>query len=137
VVNSSTTRKIILILGGVVSISILLLYFFVSPEKTELLPKCPLYMATGYYCTGCGSQRALHDLLHLDFAGVVNHNLLFLPALGVVVYYGLLKWLEFKKNRTYHTFLNNRSTPIIILVIVVLFTILRNIEGYPFNMLAP
>ena len=39
-------------------------YFLVNPIATNLVPQCPFYRLTGWYCPGCGMQRALHALLH-------------------------------------------------------------------------
>ena len=52
---------------GFLSIGLIVvtLYFFINPS-TAFFPKCPIYSTTGIYCPGCGSQRALHDFLHLD-----------------------------------------------------------------------
>src|SRR5690606_2629375 len=40
-------------------------YGLVDPA-TGILPSCPFYTLTHWYCPGCGSQRALHALLHGD-----------------------------------------------------------------------
>ena len=43
-------------------------------------PQCPMRMITGLLCPGCGSQRALHQALHGNFAASMQLNLLLLPA---------------------------------------------------------
>ena len=48
------------------------LFFFLDPAKHTIFPRCVFNSLTGYYCPGCGSQRAIHSMLHLDFAGVVR-----------------------------------------------------------------
>lgn len=45
------------------------LYFIFDPAVTRWAPKCMFRVLTGYDCPGCGSQRALHALLHADMAG--------------------------------------------------------------------
>jgi hypothetical protein len=113
------------------------LFFVLDPAKHDLFPRCLFNSITGYYCPGCGSQRAVHSLLHLDFAGVVNYNFLFLPAALLILYHYIHPIL----NRLFRWKLPNifyfRSTPLIILGVVVLFWILRNIPVYPFSVLAP
>ena len=34
-----------------------------NPETSTLFPPCPLHYLTGWYCPGCGSLRAIHQLL--------------------------------------------------------------------------
>ena len=41
--------------------------------------RCIFYELTGLYCPGCGSGRSLYSLMHGDWRGAFEHNLLFLP----------------------------------------------------------
>jgi hypothetical protein len=113
------------------------LFFVLDPARHDLFPRCLFNSITGYYCPGCGSQRAVHSLLHLDFAGVVSYNFLFLPAALIIFYH----YLHPVFNRFFGWKLPNvfyfRNTPLIILGVIVLFWILRNIPVYPFSVLAP
>nr|WP_281502539.1 DUF2752 domain-containing protein [Arenibacter sp. F20364] len=122
---------------GIVFFGILLLYFFYNPSKSHLFPKCPFLTATGYYCTGCGSQRALHDLLHFDIKGVARHNLLFLPAFLLIAYHWIRNYAPLRNRTTLPDLIYHPKTPIVLFVIIALFTILRNIRMYPFILLAP
>lgn len=59
------------------------IYAKFDPETTPF-PKCPFYWATGLKCPGCGSQRALHQLLHLHVGAAFGYNaclVLFIPVL--------------------------------------------------------
>lgn len=38
--------------------------YAVDPEVSHLLPPCPFRAATGIECPGCGTARAVHQLLH-------------------------------------------------------------------------
>jgi len=53
-------------------------FYFFDPEEITFFPRCPFLQITGYECPGCGSQRAIHDMLHLDFKGAVAQNTLIL-----------------------------------------------------------
>lgn len=112
------------------------LYFKYDPLSI-LFPKCPLYVTTGVYCPGCGSQRATHSLLHFDLAGVVKSNLLFLPAMLLIGYHYSISILNHFLNKNYSSILDKSKAPIVILIIVLLFFILRNIPVEPFTYLAP
>jgi hypothetical protein len=130
--------KRIIQIGLLTVISILAaLFYFLNPAEHQLFPKCIFYSTTGYHCPGCGSQRAIHSLLHLDFAGVVSNNILFLPAALLVIYHYVHPLLNKLFNWKLPNIFYYKSTPWIILVIVVLFWILRNLPFYPFTFLAP
>jgi hypothetical protein len=50
------------------------------------LPRCPLHQLTGLWCPGCGSQRALHALLHGHVGSAIGLNVLLTCALPLLVY---------------------------------------------------
>ena len=114
-----------------------IVYYVLDPGQHILFPQCLFYTATGYFCPGCGSQRAIHGLLHLDIAGVADSNFLFIPAVLAIGYHYCHKPL----NNTFKLSLPNifymKYTPWIILGIVVLFWITRNLTVFPFSLLAP
>lgn len=108
------------------------LYFFLDPVLFNF-PACPVNKITGFYCPGCGSQRALHHLLNGNIGQSLSFNpLLFLTIL--LIFYNLLLLLFLK---TTSNLLYNRFSPIIIVVVVIIFTTLRNLPQYPFSLLAP
>lgn len=113
------------------------LFFALDPAKHTVFPKCIFNSITGYYCPGCGSQRAVHSLLHLDLAGVVGYNFLFIPGLLLVLFHYsrplLNRWLGWKLPNIFYF----KSTPWIILAVVLVFFVLRNLPYYPFSVLAP
>ncbi|WP_169720736.1 DUF2752 domain-containing protein [Arenibacter certesii] len=108
-----------------------------DPSSSSYFPKCLFYHFTGYYCTGCGSQRALHHLLHLNFVGTLKSNALFIPAFMLMSYHFSIKFLSIKIGKNYPDIIYHPRTPIIVLIIVMLFTIFRNIPIFPFTFLAP
>jgi hypothetical protein len=38
--------------------------FFFEPGKSGFFPGCPFRFLTGFTCPGCGTTRALHQILH-------------------------------------------------------------------------
>lgn len=120
-----------------VIIGVAVLFYFLNPNEHEIFPDCVFNSLTGYYCPGCGSQRALHNLLHLDFAGVVGNNVLFLLGGLFILYHYLHPVL----NRIFKWKLPNlfykKNTPWVVLAVVIVFWILRNLPWYPFSVLAP
>ena len=112
-------------------------FYFSDPLKLTIFPRCPFNVITGYYCPGCGSQRAIHSMLHLNLAGTASYNFLFLPAFFLIIYHYLHPILNRLLNWKLPNVLYLKYTPVVILVIVLLFWILRNIPLYPFSLLAP
>jgi len=73
--------SLVYFVGGLL---LVLAYGLLDPQ-TLPFPKCPFLSLTGLSCPGCGSQRAIHQALHGNFAASFRLNALFLPALA----YGL------------------------------------------------
>lgn len=118
-------------------IALVFLYFFVNPSSSSYFPKCIFYSSTGYYCPGCGSQRATHHLLHFNLKGVIEQNVLFLLGVIAFVYYVFITVSNTFFNTNYKNILTKRLSIWIILIIITLFTVLKNIPSSPFNWLAP
>jgi hypothetical protein len=109
-----------------------LLYFF-NPATSKLFPPCPFYTITGFYCPGCGSQRALHNILNMDPVSAVKNNFLVIPALLVIIYNLICEIIKpEQQNILYH-----KSAPWLVLCIINIFWVFRNIPAWPFNLLAP
>jgi hypothetical protein len=109
-------------------------YFFWNPSEISFLPICPFKYLTGFYCPGCGGQRAFHHLLHGNFLEAFHSNLLiylFLP-------FCLLKISDEILGTTFsdNFLLANRGIWIF-LCFLAIFTFLRNVPSFPFNQLIP
>lgn len=113
------------------------IYFLYDPLKTTIFPQCPTNKYLGFYCPGCGSQRALHSFLHFDIKKTFSYNILFIPALLVFIYNLVCKINNRFSTKKINNVVYHPKFPIIVLVIVLLFMILRNIPFEPFNYLAP
>ncbi len=61
-------------------------YYYTTDPSTGGL-KCTFKLLTGYDCPGCGSQRALHALLHGEFAKAWNFNPMVFFAVPLALYY--------------------------------------------------
>lgn len=103
-------------------------YFAFDPGKNALFPRCPFLMLTGLKCPGCGSQRALHSLLHLDIAAAAGHNFLLVASLPLVALLIAAELMR-KRNPRLYAALNNTRLTVTVFVIVTGWWILRNIIG--------
>lgn len=63
----------------------LLMLFLYNPQHSIFFPKCPFYLLTGWQCPGCGSQRAIHCLLHFDLVQAFNYNALMVISIPYMI----------------------------------------------------
>jgi hypothetical protein len=60
--------------------------FLFEPGKTGFFPGCPFRALTGLDCPGCGSTRAVHQLLHGQLAAAFEFNPLLILSLPFFLY---------------------------------------------------
>ena len=123
---------------------------FVDPNEAGHYPLCPTKALTGLDCPGCGGLRAVHSLTHGDLLGALNHNalvvLIVLPvAVALWVRWLVLAWRGDEQRSVDRTGakppgtafwprLSSLSSPRVLyplLVLVVVFTVGRNISAVP------
>lgn len=112
---------LLLVLGAV--------YFVYDPSTSFFFPKCPVMMITGYPCAGCGSQRAIHALLHLDIPAAARYNflvLVFVPLIGVMMFSSIFKN---RFPRLYYM-THHKICAYTMLAIILLWWVLRIIFGW-------
>jgi hypothetical protein len=103
-------------------------------------PLCLFHQLTGLHCPGCGTLRAIHQLLHGNIGAALAWNPLavcLLPALAAsaVWTYGLRGSMSNQPARVRPRGAFNWAW--FLLLVIVAFGILRNIPVYPFTLLAP
>ena len=108
-----------------------------NPAGSGIFPPCPFHALTGLYCPGCGTLRALHQLLHgrsLQALGLNPLMVMSLPFLGYAL-----------ASETFLATVGRRLPGVrlpaswiwALLAAIILFWIFRNIPVYPFTILAP
>ena len=102
-------------------------------------PRCMFREITGLHCAGCGGTRATHALTNLEAGVAFRKNpllVILLPFLVVGVVLESAAWVIGEGYRGPRVRLPGQlawSLP----VITIGFCILRNIPGWPFELLAP
>jgi hypothetical protein len=117
--------------GGVVMLRIF------DPATSGLFPPCPVHYLTGWYCPGCGSLRAIHQLLHGNLMAAWALNPLTVVLLPFLAY-GLVSaaLFEIRGQGLPEPFV--RAVWIRALCgAIILFGIARNLPGHPFGLRAP
>lgn len=103
---------------------ILLFVYFIIYELLGFSIPCLFHKITNLYCPGCGVTRLLFSLLKLDFYQAFRYNPLIFVLLICYVIYKLI-------NLKYH-FKLPKYTVYIVLLVVILFGVLRNIDTFSF-----
>ena len=76
---------------------LVIVYSLFNPEECQIFPQCPFRQLTGLLCPGCGSQRAIHQLLNGHLISAIRHNaflVVMLPWISAII---LFKY--FAKNK--------------------------------------
>ena len=101
----------------------------VDPNQSGHYPACPFLALTGKFCPGCGSLRALHDLMHADVSGALARN----PLLVLAVFVAL-GWVALQAPRLWG---GRPRTPTLgprvlygVLALVLVFWVARNVPGW-------
>ncbi len=118
-------KRTIVVAGIALAIILLCVYFYFDPSD-HYFPRCPFLTLTGWECPGCGSQRAIHALLHGDLEAVWHFNAalyLFIPMLIVLGAAEIVR----KRNPKFHQAVNSQWVIIGTGIVIVLWWIIRNI----------
>lgn len=107
------------------------LYAF-EPGKSGFFPPCMFRALTGLTCPGCGSTRAMHQILHGHFVAAFMLNPLFLLAIPFLLYALFRYSVVAMRGETPRRNTLPPSYIYALFVIVVSFWIFRNTPLYPF-----
>jgi hypothetical protein len=126
-----TGRKRIFIVVSMIicGIAAAVVYGMFDPAESTLFPKCPFLLLTGgLRCPGCGSQRAIHSLLHLEFKEAFLYNplvIISIPFLILLAAAALMKEI----NPRFYNKVNSSLLSKTLLAIIIVWWIVRNIIG--------
>ncbi|MDR2512484.1 MAG: DUF2752 domain-containing protein [Puniceicoccales bacterium] len=109
---------------------------YAGPKPPAWYPRCIVYWLTGLYCPGCGTGRAVHAVAHGLFAEAVGRNLLLACMAPLLfIWSAVTFWRALAHNQL------PLALPVgmarIVLIVVLLFTVARNLPWWPFCLLAP
>lgn len=115
--------------AGALALAVL---FVFDPEKIHFFPQCPFRMMTGgWLCPGCGSQRAMHALLHGEVARAFGFNALLVLSLPFVIVGVWMEWFGGKgKYPDEQRWLFGQGAAKMWLLIVVIWWISRNLFSF-------
>ena len=126
---------LILLIGGAF---FFYFYNFDPSDKSEPFISCPSKTLLGLNCPGCGSQRLIHNLFHLNFGEAFRYNpLLFILSPFVLYILGTMVSNLFFGTKIRVKILYQNWFVYLLFGTIILYGILRNLPWYPFTLLAP
>ncbi len=126
-------------ISGIVlfSTALALLLYFKKPGDTIILPHCPFHTLTGFFCPGCGSLRAIHELLHGRIWSALDLNPLMVISIPFLGYAFLSYSLLSIRGKGLPQIIKRPIWIWLILAVIIIFWVLRNLPFWPFVILAP
>lgn len=122
-------RTAVITVAAITVIIAAILLFSIDPETSVYYPKCLFYMTTGLKCPGCGSQRAIHELLHLHIGSAFRYNAL---AIVAIPFLGFLSaaWLMRGKHPGLYEKITAKPVILTVLAVIALWWIIRNVLSF-------
>lgn len=97
-------------------------------ESAEVFLRCPLEWTTGLKCPGCGSQRAVHHLMHGQISHAFYYNALAVMALPYFTF-----WIIPYTRKKFSWLYQSPKVTWAILALVLIFALWRNTSLYPLH----
>ena len=113
------------------------LVYLLDPDTSDLYPPCPFLALTGFYCPGCGTLRALHQLARGHPLAALDLNPLMMLVLPFIAYFLASHAMLAVTGRPLRKFFVRPVFIWVLLGAVLVYWLLRNIPAYPFTLLAP
>lgn len=122
----------------IIIFSIVCIYFYYNNPAVKPYPPCPFLYFTGHFCPGCGTSRAFHQILHGNILYALDLNPLMVVCIPFIIYL-LICFLEpeVKEKCIVSRLVFNSFFLKMMLGVIFIYWIARNIEIYPFILLAP
>lgn len=115
-----------------------LILYYNNPKEHQIMLACPIYTLTGYYCPGCGAGRACYSILHGQIYQGFRYNpllILILPWLALYYLTSGIQWLRTGRARLMTSL--PEWIAYTVLVLLIAYGVVRNLDVYPFILLAP
>ena len=122
-------RSVIAIVAVAAVVVGVVIYSTFDPSASRWFPRCPFLMLTGLKCPECGTQRAIHALLHGDVLSALRFNALLPVSIPLLLLYGYAEVVRTRKLRFYNR-VNSLTAILAVLIVVIVWWIVRNICGW-------
>ena len=99
-------------------------------DRSKVMPRCPIKLASGWDCPSCGGLRAIHDLLHGDVQRAFSDNLLLVLLSPILLY---LWYQHARALQTGERYEAPAGLAYGLLTMAVAWGILRNLPVWPWK----
>jgi len=118
-------------------LALLVVITLVDPREYPVGGYCGLKNATGMDCCGCGATRSTYLIVRGQFAEAMRYNALWTIGWPFALYVFVSMMLDFGYGRVLPgRFHSRRWFWIAVGVLLVVYSIVRNLPWYPFTLLA-
>jgi len=124
-------RSTVIAIWSLLAMGAVYLFAF-EPGKTGFFPICLFRFFTGFTCPGCGTTRALHQILHGHFLTAFTLNPLFIIAIPFMLFAFLRYTVTVLRGGVLRPNALPASYIYAIFFVVLSFWIFRNTPFYPF-----
>ncbi len=121
-------KTILIIICVVAALLVVATYFSYDPMVARFFPRCVFKTVTGYDCPGCGTQRALHALLHGNIVEAWHFNRALIVSIPLIITYTYAELNRTTKVKFYNT-VNSQWMIALVFTAIMLWWILRNVFG--------
>jgi hypothetical protein len=134
-VKSSTVERVLAGAGILATMTGVFAVGYFNPTTAGFFPACPFHALTGLNCPGCGLTRSFHAFFQGDVSTALHFNALFPVYLLFFLYIFVSLGLTLIRGRGFEF---RSFSPYAIygfLVLTLIFSVVRNLPFYPFNLL--
>ena len=108
------------------SFAVIILYNFNPAESSNIYPPSLTRELGGFYCAGCGTLRASHQLLHGNLQAAMRFNPLLILSIPYLTYWIAPYFLKYFYNIQPYTIKHQNIQIIATIIVVIIYTLLRN-----------
>lgn len=127
-VRAKRALALVWLLGGALVLAFL---FHFDPEGGFPYPPCPFRTLTGLLCPGCGSTRAVYQLVHGNLPAALRLNPLLVASLPIVGWAALSSLVLVVRGRPLPRVLVRPVWIWLLLALILVFWVVRNTPLYP------
>ncbi len=114
--------QLMLVLG------IILAYLFVRSEYVNIIPECRIYQEFGILCPSCGGTRAVISMTNGNIFDALRYNLIISIGIIYLIIVDIVYIINLKyRNKKIEKLILNPYYTILFVVILVVYTVIRNI----------